>query len=75
VIKIKANTEIYTQKNKRMAIFKCSCGANILIVPDLIEMDKAINTHIIEHKRLTGQRLKEEIIIELILKTIVEYQS
>ena len=56
-----------------MPIFKCSCGANILIVPNLPEMDKAIQAHIIEHKRITGQQLKEEIIIEMILKAITEY--
>ncbi len=69
------NSEIHTKKNSRMPIFKCSCGANILVVPDLPEMDKAINAHIIEHKRATGQRLKEEIIMQLIIKTIIEYQS
>jgi len=83
VIKIKTNeqdkiqirnSEIHTEKT-RMPIFECSCGADILIVPDLPEMDKAIKAHIIEHKRATGQPLKEEIIIQLIIKTITEYQS
>ena len=80
---MKANKQDKTQlrsskiniKTKRMPIFKCSCGASILIVPDLPEMDKAIRTHIIEHKRITGQRLKEEIISQAILKTITEYQT
>ena len=68
------NSEIHSKKTGRMPMFKCSCGANILIVPDLPEMDKAIQAHIIEHKKMTGQRLKENIIIELILKTITNYQ-
>jgi hypothetical protein len=84
VIKIKTNeqdkiqirnSEIPAEKTSRMPIFQCSCGASILIVPDLPEMDKAIKAHIIEHKRVTGQRFKEEIIIQLIIKTITEYQS
>jgi len=58
-----------------MPIFKCSCGSNILIVPDLPEMDKAIKAHMIDHKRITGLRLKEEIIMQLIIKTITECQS
>jgi len=62
-------------KTKRMPIFKCSCGASILIIPDLPEMDKAIRTHLIEHKRIMGHRLKEEIITQAILKTITEYQT
>ena len=45
-----------------------------MIVPDLPEMNKAIKTHIIEHKRITGQQLKEEIITQAILKTISENQ-
>jgi hypothetical protein len=61
-------------KKTKMPIFKCSYGESILIVPDLPEMDKAIRRHIIEHKRITGQRLKEEIILKIALKTITEYQ-
>ena len=67
------NRECHSIKVRGMPIFKCSCGANILIVPNLPEMDKAIQAHIIEHKRITGQQLKEEIIIEMILKAITEY--
>lgn len=77
---MKANEQDKTQlrsskiyfKTKRMPIFKCSCGASILIVPDLPEMAKAIRTHIIEHKRITGHRLKEEIFSQAILKTMIE---
>ena len=68
------NSEIQTKKTNKMPIFKCSCGANILTVPDLPEMNKAIKTHIIEHKKITGQQLKDEIIAQAILKTIVENQ-
>ena len=69
------NSEMQAKKTSRMPIFKCSCGASILIVPDLPEMDKAIKAHIIEHKKVTGHRLKEDIILQLIIKTIIEYQS
>jgi hypothetical protein len=69
------NSEVQGEKTCRMPIFKCSCGESILIVPDLPEMDKAIKTHIIEHKRLTGQRLKEGMIVEFILQAITEFQT
>ncbi len=60
-----------TQRNK-MPVFTCSCGTKILIVPDLKEMDKAIKTHEIEHKKLTGKRITEEFITQQILKTLSE---
>ena len=62
-------------KIEGMPLFKYSCGFSILIVPDLSEMDKAIRAHIVDHKRITGQRLKEETIVHLILKTVIEYKS
>ena len=66
------NSEFQTKKTRKMPIFRCSCGARILIIPDLPEMNKAIKTHLIEHKRITGHRLKEESSIESILKSITE---
>ena len=68
------NFAINTEKTNSMNIFKCSCGANILILPDLPEMDRAILAHITEHKRITGQRLSEDIIMQLIIRTITEYR-
>ncbi len=66
------NSVFLIKKTRKMPIFKCSCRASILIIPDLTEMNKAIKTHLIEHKRITGHRLQEEVIIEAILKTITE---
>ena len=38
------------QKNKNnLLIIKCKCGAEILLVPDLKSMNKAIENHIAEH--------------------------
>ncbi len=67
-------TEIRDEKTGGMPIFKCSCGASILVVPDLPEMDRAIKTHMVEHKKATGHRLDEDVIIQLMIKTITEYQ-
>ena len=58
-----------------MTVFKCSCGARILIVPDLPEMDKVIQKHLMEHKSKTGQQLNEETLIQLIVEAITENQS
>jgi hypothetical protein len=34
----------------KMPIIKCDCGAEILVVPDLAAMDRAIKTHLAYHK-------------------------
>jgi hypothetical protein len=56
----------------KMPVFKCWCGTRILVVPDLFEMAKAIKKHQIEHKRLTGECISEDALIEEILNVIVE---
>ena len=55
-----------------MSVFSCSCGAEILIVPDLPTMNKAIANHLIEHKKITGQCLTEEMLTEEILTAILK---
>ena len=69
------NSENQIKENVGMRVYCCSCGAKILIVPDLSEMDKAIKKHLILHKKITGQRLSEEIFIQGILETIAEQES
>jgi len=51
-----------------MQVYRCSCGIEILIIPDLRVMVKAIMKHLTEHKKLTGQRLTEEILTQEILE-------
>ena len=55
-----------------MPVFNCQCGIKILIVPDLPAMNKAIRNHIIEHKKLTGSNLTEEILTQKILKVVIK---
>lgn len=40
----------YSQK-KPLPIIKCSCGAEILVLPDLSAMNQAIANHLKEHKK------------------------
>ena len=63
--------EIISENKKIMPIFSCVCGTKILIVPDLVAMDKAIKNHLIEHKKITGLDLTEEILTEEILKVLI----
>jgi hypothetical protein len=57
----------------KMPVYTCSCGTEILIVPDLKEMDKAIKTHETEHRKLTGKRITQEFITQQILQTMSEH--
>ena len=36
---------------ERLPTIKCECGAEILIVPDLPAMDRAIKTHAADHRK------------------------
>lgn len=35
----------------RLPIIDCECGAEILVLPDLQAMNRAIKTHIVEHRK------------------------
>ena len=60
------------KNNKRkMPIFNCSCGLEILIIPDIAEMKRAIKNHLIEHKKSTGSGIAEETLTQEILKAII----
>lgn len=57
---------------EKMPVFKCSCGAKILIVPDMSSMNKAIENHLVEHKKITGEDLNGEILVQEILIALSE---
>ena len=54
----------------KMPVYRCSCGIEILIIPDLRVMVKAIMKHLTEHKELTGKPLTEEILMQEIVEVI-----
>jgi hypothetical protein len=64
--KLKIEKEIAKENRKRsksnMPIVKCSCGAKILLVPDLAAMDRAIKKYMAEHKCADEQFLIEQIL-------------
>jgi len=45
------------KKDQKMPIFHCTCGAEILIVPDLSAMNKAIKNHLNQHNKAVDQTL------------------
>jgi hypothetical protein len=70
----KQNREMVPDKKTlgKMPVFNCPCGAKILIVPDLGEMNKAIENHLAEHKKITGQSLTEELLAQEILMAVAD---
>lgn len=52
----------FKQKFKsKMPLVRCTCGAKILLVPDLAAMNRAIKNHLTEHKKANEQFLIEQI--------------
>jgi hypothetical protein len=45
------NTPSDKHLKKRLPTIKCVCGAEILLVPDLQAMNRAINTHVAQHRK------------------------
>ena len=60
------------EKRRKMPVFNCPCGAQILIVPDLPAMNRAIAKHLVEHQKKTGQILSEGTLAQEILIAIAE---
>jgi hypothetical protein len=62
-------------KTLRMPIYRCSCGSEILVVPDLAAMDRAIQKHVGHHNRITGDHLTQEVLTTTILRVISKMAS
>jgi hypothetical protein len=62
----------FEEINGKMPVFQCWCGTQILVVPDLSEMARAIKNHQIVHKRLTSEHISEDTFIQEILNAIIE---
>jgi hypothetical protein len=50
----------------KMPIVKCTCGAKILVVPDVSAMERAIKNHKAKHKNVN-----EKFLIEKMLKATI----
>ena len=46
---------------ERLPIINCECGAEILVVPDLQAMNRAIKTHADTHRKKTRNTKKKQI--------------
>jgi hypothetical protein len=43
----------------RLHIIKCACGFEVLVVPDLKAMDRAIKNHAAKHKKVCSKKLAD----------------
>ncbi len=59
----------------KMPIYRCSCGAQILVVPDIPKMVLAIRAHLIEHKMITGKKLTEARLTKEIISCLSDQQA
>jgi len=67
------NRETHRKASEKMPLYTCSCGAQILVVPDLAEMQRAIPVQVVEHRRRTGKRITEEALTEGILGLLSKF--
>ncbi len=61
----KDHTDKFVAHKTRMPIIKCVCGFEILLVPDLKAMDRAIKNHITKHNKASdiSELLTEQALI------------
>jgi hypothetical protein len=61
----KDRTGKFVAHKTRMPIIKCVCGFEILVVPDLRAMDRAIKNHVAKHKKANdvSEWLTEQVLI------------
>ncbi|MGA3060235.1 MAG: hypothetical protein ABSD92_07685 [Candidatus Bathyarchaeia archaeon] len=67
-IKLKINREITNSIKQKfrssMPIVKCTCGAKILVVPDLAAMDRALKNHKAKKRRNACEQFLTQRILE-----------
>jgi hypothetical protein len=70
--------EPISRKGDALPTIKCSCGAEILVLPDLEAMSTALKNHVEEHRKANPKvneaelSAVEQALIELMLKLATE---
>jgi hypothetical protein len=58
--------EFAAQKTS-MPIIRCVCGFEILVVPDLKAMNRAIKNHVVEHKKSASEKLTDFLTVQTLI--------
>jgi len=53
--------EVDERLKEGLPLISCECGFELLVVPDLQAMNRAIKTHVAEHRKKTRNNQKKEI--------------
>jgi hypothetical protein len=73
-----SNAELHLKEH--LPLIKCECGTEILLVPDLGAMDRAIDAHVAEHRKkgnnpskaATSSRISQ-LLAQLTIRKVSEY--
>jgi len=57
---------------EKQVLIKCECGAKILLLPDLKEMNCAIEAHVAKHKKMNKSTAKAKITIGKIRQNLTQ---
>jgi hypothetical protein len=75
-VKKAPSTNVYTWS---FSFIRCTCGARILLLPDLKAMDRAIESHVAKHQKrekLTPGRSSElDLVRKLLAEQVIEKSS
>jgi hypothetical protein len=59
-------------EKKKLPTVKCLCGVEILLVPDVKIMSKALEAHVEEHKRRIKNAKEAEVEAQCIMDDLIE---
>jgi hypothetical protein len=57
---------------EKLVLIECECGAKILLLPDLKEMNCAIEAHVAEHKKIEKSTMKAKIAVRKIRQNLTQ---
>ncbi len=57
---------------KNLPIIKCECGAEILLIPQVELMGKAINNHVEEHRARVSDPIKADVLAKRIEDLLIK---
>ncbi|MCW4006069.1 MAG: hypothetical protein NWF04_05685 [Candidatus Bathyarchaeota archaeon] len=64
--------DVEAHLKQRLPLITCECGFEILLVPDLMGMNRAVEAHVAEHEReegtVTAERIRRLLIDEVLKK-------
>ncbi|MFB3889542.1 MAG: hypothetical protein ACE14S_08625 [Candidatus Bathyarchaeia archaeon] len=63
--------KITVRPTGRLPVIKCVCGTEILVLPDLKEMSKAIDRHALEHLE-TERRAKRDEAVDDVWRLLIK---